>query len=517
MKIHFLENKIKLETTILAKSSEKLPYYPVENIKTSSPKTKWRTDELQAMNEFVTFDLASAKSMEYFQALGSNISDTAWCYVELADDSAFTIGLVSYSLTGEELKTGKFFTSVQKRFLRFKVYSGICFVGTSGGSIFCYDSCVVDGKIYVCSKHRISIFDAETLEFLSYFGSYGTEDGQFNLPISICSDGEFLFIADYQNNRIQKFTLDGSFVSKIGSLGSENDQFNYPICIRYYAGKIYVADRYNYRINIRSAEDLSFIENIPLSYSPLSCWIDATKQVILIRESTVLYIYNLPDFFLVKSKTSIDSGFGCILINDYIFYSNSNNDKIIRLNYGDLSDAGSYSPGEGSNPGQLNGPFHLNFWPEKNLILIANEYIPYYVVGITPGLKFQSNTDGYLEIGKLNAAEKKSLSRQAITKFDDRYDDKSISIKTDALVVFHVTKDLLYRLSIDIEQLKGTDKTLLENFFIDHGLTRAFSLYIEDETEGNYVIPNVRFQSEPVFKYVAYDNFSTSIEVVEVK
>jgi NHL repeat. len=517
MKIHFLENKIKLDTTILAKSSEKLPYYPVENIKTSSPKTKWRTDELQAMNEFVTFDLASAKSMEYFQALGSNISDTAWCYVELADDSAFTIGLVSYSLTGEELKTGKFFTSVQKRYLRLKIYGGLCFVGTSGGSYYCYDSCVVAGKIYVCSRDRISIFDAETLEYLSYFGSYGTNDGQFNTPVSICSDGQYLFIADYQNHRIQKFTLDGEFVSKVGSQGSGNDQFNHPHGIRYHDGKVYVSDYKNTRINIRSAIDLSFIENISLTYTPSSCWIDAEKQVILIRSLNAFYIYNLFDYSLVKSKTGLSSGHGCILIDDYIFYSDYNNHKIIRLNYSDLSDAGSYSPGSGSNPGQLNNPFHLNFWSEKNLIMITNRSSPYYVVGITPELKFQSNPDNYIEVGRLIAAEKKSLTRQAITKFDDRYDDKSISIETDALVVFHVTKDLLYRLSIDIEQLKGTDKTLLENFFIDHGLTRAFSLYIEDETEGNYVIPNVRFQSEPTFKYVAYDNFSTSLEVVEVK
>ncbi len=517
MKIHFLENKIKLDTTILAKSSEKLPYYPVENIKTSSPKTKWRTDELQIMNEFITFDLTSAKSMEYFQALGTNIRDTAWIYVELADDSGFTTGLVSYSLKGAELKAGKFLTSVQKRYLRFKIYDGICFVGTSGGSIFCFDSCVADGKLYVCSRHRVSVFDADTLAFISYFGSSGTGDGQFNLPISICSDGQYLFVVDYGNHRIQKFTLSGEFISKIGSQGAGNDQFNYPYCVRYYDGKIYIADYNNKRINIRSAEDLSFIENISLTYNPLGCWIDVAKQVILTRANTAFYIYNLSNYSLVKSKTGLADGYGTVLINDYIFYTEKNNHKIIRLNYFDLSNAGSYSPGTGSNPGQLNTPHHLNFWPEKNLILIANQGSPYYVVSITPDLKFQSNPDGYIEVGRLIAAEKKSLTRQAVTKFDDRYDDKSISIETDALVVFHVTKDLLYRLSIDIEQLKGTDKTLLENFFIDHGLTRAFSLYIEDETEGNYVIPNVRFQSEPTFKYVAYDNFSTSLEVVEVK
>lgn len=517
MKIYFLENKIKLDTTILAKSSEKLPYYPVENIKTSSPKTKWRTDELQAMNEFVTFDLASAKSMEYFQALGSNISDTAWCYVELADDSAFTIGLVSYGLTGEELKTGKFFTSVQKRYLRLKIYDGICFVGTSGGSINVRDSCVVNGNIYVCSEHRISIFDAETFEYLSYFGSYGTGDGQFNTPISICSDGVSLFISDYGNNRIQKFTLSGIFVSKIGSLGSGNDQFDNPRCIRYYNGKIYIADSNNNRINIRSAVNLSFIENISLSYSPYSCWIDAEKQVILVKGWTALFIYNLSDYSLIKSKGALASGHGSIIINDYIFYSYFSNHKIIRLNYSDLSDAGSYSLGTGNNPGQLNKPYHLNFWPERNLILISNNGTPYYVVGITPDLKFQSNPDGYIEIGKLNAAEKKTFTRHVVTQFSSKQDDKSLVIETENLVVFSVRKELLKHVAFTLQQLTTADKQMLENFISSYGLTRSFAVYIEDESQGNYTLPNMKFSGMPRIETVAYNNYSVKIDLVEEK
>lgn len=516
MKIYFLDNKI-IGANIIDYSSEKLPYYPASNIKASSTKSRWRTDELQAMNEFVTFDLASAKSMEYFQALGTNIRDTAWIYVELADDSGFTTGLVSYSLKGAELKAGKFLTSVQKRYLRFKIYDGICFVGTSGTSYASYDSCIVNGKIYVCSRHRVSVFDAETLEYLSYFGSFGTNDGQFNVPVSICSDGQYLFIADYQNHRIQKFTLAGEFVSKIGSLGNGNDQFNYPHCIRYYNGKIYIADYYNNRINIRSAEDLSFIENISLSYSPFSCWIDTAKQVILTRANTAFYIYNLSNYSLVKSKTGLADGYGTVLINDYIFYTERNNHEIIRLNYFDLSNAGSYSPGTGSNPGQLINPHHLNFWPERNLILVANFGSPYYVVGITPELKFQSNPDGYIEIGKLNAAEKKTFERHVVTQFASKQDDKSLVIETENLVVFSVRKETLQHVSFRLEVLRQTDKDMLKAFAEAYGRTRAFAVYIEDESAGNYFLPNMKFSSLPQFEEIAYNNYQTKIDLVEEK
>jgi len=467
------------------------------------------------MNEWITFDLAEAETIDMVQALGSNIRDTAWCYVELADDSAFTLGLVSYSLTGEELKTGKFFTSVQKRYLRLKIYDGICFVGRSGGSTSCYDSCIVNGKIYVCSLHRISIFDAETLEFLSSFGSYGTGDGQFNIPISICSDGQYLFIADHLNHRIQKFTLDGEFVSKIGSLGSENDKFNHPYCIRYYDGKIYIVDKENNRINIRSAVNLSFIENFSLTYQPLACWIDSAKQVILVRHWSALYIYDLSNYSLIKSKTGLFYGYGCILINDYIFYSDIYNHNIIRLNYSDLSDAGSYSPGQGSNPGQLNGPYHLNFWQERNLIMVSNRDSPYYVVGITPELKFQSNPDGYIEVGRFIAAEKKSFARHVVTQFSSKQDDKSLVIETENLVVFSVRKELLKHVAFTLQQLTTADKQMLEAFISNYGLTRSFAVYIESESEGNYILQNMKFSGMPQIETVAYNNYYVKIDLVE--
>ena len=109
MKIYFLDNKI-LDATIIDKSSEKLPYYPASNIKTSSTKSRWRTDGIQSKGEWISFDLASPKTMEYFQALGANLGDTCFCYVEGADDSAFSVNLVSQYVSGKDLKAGKFLT-----------------------------------------------------------------------------------------------------------------------------------------------------------------------------------------------------------------------------------------------------------------------------------------------------------------------------------------------------------------------------------------------------------------------
>ena len=515
MKIYFLDNKI-IGANIIDYSSEKLPYYPASNIKASSTKSRWRTDGLQQL-EYVTFDLASPKSMEYFQALGTNMADTTFINIELADDSGFTTGLISYSLTGTELKTGKFFTSVQKRYVRLKIQDAVCFVGTSGGSVYSYDSCVVDGKIYVCSRHRISIFDAETLEFLSYFGSYGTEDGQFNAPVSICSDGEYLFVVDNGNNRIQKFTFAGIFVAQVGSLGAGNDQFYYPRCIRHYNGKLYICDTNNSRLKVHLASDLSFVGSHSLGYQPIGCWIDSENNYIVITSTTAVYVHQLSDFQVVRSRTGLPTLRGVFQKDNYVYISEYDNHKIRRLNYSDLSDAGYYKPGQGNLPGQLNNPFHLNFWQERNLILIANYSSPYYVVGITPELKFQSNPDGYIEIGKLNAAEKKTFARHVVTQFASKQDDKSLVIETENLVVFSVRKELLKHVAFTLQQLTTADKQMLEAFISEYGLTRSFAVYIESESEGNYILPNMKFSGMPQIETVAYNNYSVKIALVEEK
>ena len=79
---------------------------------------------------------------------------------------------------------------------------------------------------------------------LQKWGSYGSENGQFNNPtgITVDSSGNF-YIADQYNNRIQKFDSSGNFITKWGSLGSEDGQFNYPSCVAVdSSGNFYITD-----------------------------------------------------------------------------------------------------------------------------------------------------------------------------------------------------------------------------------------------------------------------------------
>ena len=87
--------------------------------------------------------------------------------------------------------------------------------------------------------------------FVTTWGSSGTGDGQFNAPLGVATDGNGnVYVADTNNNRIQKFTSTGTFLTTWGSFSySGNGQFNGPFGVATDGnGNVYVADEGNSRI-----------------------------------------------------------------------------------------------------------------------------------------------------------------------------------------------------------------------------------------------------------------------------
>ncbi len=82
------------------------------------------------------------------------------------------------------------------------------------------------------------------------YGSGGIGDGQFNLPSGIATDAAGLvYVADTNNNRIQKLSATGVFITKWGSPGTGNGQFNLPAAIAVDpSGNVFVVDQVNRRI-----------------------------------------------------------------------------------------------------------------------------------------------------------------------------------------------------------------------------------------------------------------------------
>jgi hypothetical protein len=103
---------------------------------------------------------------------------------------------------------------------------------------------VVDGN-----NDRIQKFDNNGT-FITKWGTSGTGDGQFSFPYGIARDPDSnFFVADLYNQRIQKFDNNGTFITKWGSNGTGDGQFISPHGITVdKKGDVYVTDYANYRV-----------------------------------------------------------------------------------------------------------------------------------------------------------------------------------------------------------------------------------------------------------------------------
>jgi DNA-binding beta-propeller fold protein YncE len=107
--------------------------------------------------------------------------------------------------------------------------------------------------IYIADKdnNRIQKFDSEG-NLLQKWGTYGSANGQFNAPgdVFVDTNNKYIFVADIGNNRIQKFDMNGTFLSTWGSYGNGSSQFNQPgdIAVDPIKEQIFITDVGNHRI-----------------------------------------------------------------------------------------------------------------------------------------------------------------------------------------------------------------------------------------------------------------------------
>jgi hypothetical protein len=126
----------------------------------------------------------------------------------------------------------------------------------------------------------------EQYSFIRGWGSTGTGNGQFSDPsdAAIDSSGD-VYIADWGNNRIQKFTSDGTFITAWGSEGTGNGQLDGPDGIAVdSSGNVYVADSSNNRIQ-KFTSDGTFI----------TAWGSSSPDSIAIDSSGDVYVSDVDD------------------------------------------------------------------------------------------------------------------------------------------------------------------------------------------------------------------------------
>jgi sugar lactone lactonase YvrE len=87
-------------------------------------------------------------------------------------------------------------------------------------------------------------------EFVTKWGTLGSEIGQLDGQNDVISSGDSIYVADYYNERIQKFTPDGEFVKMWGGTYGEADgEFKKPHGVAVDSeGNVYVSERSGLRI-----------------------------------------------------------------------------------------------------------------------------------------------------------------------------------------------------------------------------------------------------------------------------
>lgn len=97
-------------------------------------------------------------------------------------------------------------------------------------------------------------------EELRRFGAWGRAAGMLREPAGIAIDGEYLYVADTGNDRVQRFSLiDGSALAN-GTRGSGAGEFLRPSDVAVdEAGCIYVSDSGNHRV-VKLDRDLKFLK-----------------------------------------------------------------------------------------------------------------------------------------------------------------------------------------------------------------------------------------------------------------
>jgi len=114
-----------------------------------------------------------------------------------------------------------------------------------GGGIAVYGD-----YVYVADSgnDRIERFNLEGGEALEW-GSYGTGGGQFSYPRGVTANATEVLVTDDDNHRIEKFSPAGQFEGADGSEGTSGDRFDFPYGIALdAAGNVYVADDINHRV-----------------------------------------------------------------------------------------------------------------------------------------------------------------------------------------------------------------------------------------------------------------------------
>jgi DNA-binding beta-propeller fold protein YncE len=156
---------------------------------------------------------------------------------------------------------------------------------------------VVGNYIYVADyfNSRVQRFDKTTGAYVSQFGTAGSGTGQFSAPSGLIYNAVngLLYVSETGNDRVQAFNTSGVYQFSFGTLGSGNGQLNNPFGLAVDSvGNIYVADTSNNRISKFDATGV-WLRNIAVgATSPYAVAVDKADNVWVSSGTGDVYAYD---------------------------------------------------------------------------------------------------------------------------------------------------------------------------------------------------------------------------------
>jgi len=119
---------------------------------------------------------------------------------------------------------------------------------------------VAGDYVYVADSgnNRIERFNLEGGEPMQW-GGHGDGPGQFSYPRGLAANESEVIVADDDNHRLEKFTPEGVYEGSVGSYGTGPGQFGFPYGVALdAAGDVFVADDINDRI-VKLSPQLAYV------------------------------------------------------------------------------------------------------------------------------------------------------------------------------------------------------------------------------------------------------------------
>jgi signal transduction histidine kinase/sugar lactone lactonase YvrE len=221
--------------------------------------------------------------------------------------------------------------------------------------------------------------------FINQFGSYGNAPSQFASPEGVATDSENnIYVADYDNDRIQKFTSGGVYQLSFGSFGGGDGELNGPWKLAVDENDyVYVVDSGNNRVQkfskfgVYQSQFGSFGSGDGQFNTPYGIAIDSSNNILVTDnnsrvqkfDSSGNYLGQFGSFGSGDGQFNNPSGISVDNIGN-IYVADRDNNRVQKFDSSDnyVSQFGSF----GSGDGQFNNPAGLEFNTSSNQLFVAD-------------------------------------------------------------------------------------------------------------------------------------------------